>query len=174
MPTPSRSIANSSTAIPGRPSGVSAGASTRSIAASHLQPITEVAKPVIERAASRAQRRFAAVITSRAHAHRERLGERVVDLGGAERDSVMRRLHDRDRLAQRRVADRVVLERHRVAVAEQRLEPDRARRRRTPARLDSSAAVRTRRRSPSSTTSSPALITYRGVANISSRSARSW
>ena len=66
LPTPSRSIANSSTAIPGRPSGVSPSATTRSIAASHLQPITEVAKPVIERAASSAHASVAAVITTRA------------------------------------------------------------------------------------------------------------
>ena len=66
LPTPSRSIANSSTEIPGRPSGVCAAASGRSIAASHLHPITEVAKPVIERAASSAQASVAAVITTRA------------------------------------------------------------------------------------------------------------
>jgi hypothetical protein len=37
-----------------------------SIAASHLQPITDVAKPVADRAASSAQASVAAVITSRA------------------------------------------------------------------------------------------------------------
>ena len=60
-------MANSSTAIPGRPSGVSSAPSRRSIAASHLQPITEVAKPVIDRAASCAQASVAAVITTRAY-----------------------------------------------------------------------------------------------------------
>ena len=53
-------------ATPGRPSGVSPALSERSIAASHLQPITDVAKPVAERAASSAQPSVAAVITSRA------------------------------------------------------------------------------------------------------------
>ena len=66
LPTPSRSMANNSTAIPGRPSGVSSTASARSIAASHLQPMTEVAKPVAERAASCAQASLAAVMSSRA------------------------------------------------------------------------------------------------------------
>ena len=47
----SASIANSSAEIPGRPSGVSAASSSRSIPASHLQPMTDVAKPVSERAA---------------------------------------------------------------------------------------------------------------------------
>ena len=56
---------NSSTAIPGRPSGVSSGASSRSIPASQPQAITEVAKPVIAVAAVRAQRGSSAVISSR-------------------------------------------------------------------------------------------------------------
>ena len=42
-------IANSSTATPGRPSGVSPAASSRSIPASQPQAITEVAKPVAVR-----------------------------------------------------------------------------------------------------------------------------
>ena len=66
LPTPSRSIANSSALTPGRPSGVSSGASSRSMLASHLQPITDVAKPVIERPASSAHAGVAAVITTRA------------------------------------------------------------------------------------------------------------
>ena len=49
--------------------------------ASHLQPITEVAKPVIERPASSAHSGVAAVITHARAPHRERLGEGVHDLG---------------------------------------------------------------------------------------------
>ncbi len=52
--------------MPGRPSGVSSATSSRSIPASHLQPITDVAKPVTERAHSSAQPGVAAVITMRA------------------------------------------------------------------------------------------------------------
>ena len=59
-------MAKSSTATPGRPSGVSPGSSARSIAASHLQPMTDVAKPVIERAASSAHSGVAAVMSMRA------------------------------------------------------------------------------------------------------------
>jgi len=43
-----------STLMPGRPSGVSDGASSRSTAASHLQAMTDVAKPVSLFADSRA------------------------------------------------------------------------------------------------------------------------
>ena len=64
-PGPCSPIANSSTAIPGRPSGVSSGASSRSMPASQPQAITEVAKPVIASAAVRAQRGSSAVISSR-------------------------------------------------------------------------------------------------------------
>ena len=52
--------------------------------ASHLQPITEVAKPVIERPASSAHAGVAAVITHARAPHRERLGERVDDLGAVQ------------------------------------------------------------------------------------------
>jgi len=55
-------MANSSTEMPGRPSGVRVRG--HSIAASHLQPITEVAKPVAERAASSAHSSVAAVMIS--------------------------------------------------------------------------------------------------------------
>ena len=48
---------------PGRPSGVADAGSSTSIAASQPQPITEVAKPVIETAACRAHLRFGAVMT---------------------------------------------------------------------------------------------------------------
>ena len=41
---------------PGRPSGVSFAVSSRSMPASHLQPMTEVAKPVSLSAAARTQR----------------------------------------------------------------------------------------------------------------------
>ena len=51
---------------PGRPSGVSLSGSSRSIPASTLQPMTEVAKPVSLSAASRAQRGLRAVIRTRA------------------------------------------------------------------------------------------------------------
>ena len=51
LASPSRSLANNRALAPGRPSGVSAGSSSRSMPASHLQPITDVAKPVSERAA---------------------------------------------------------------------------------------------------------------------------
>src|SRR3954453_5279773 len=59
-------MVRSRTLTPGRPSGVSSGASSHSIPASHLQPMTEVAKPVILSAASRTQRGLRAVITTRA------------------------------------------------------------------------------------------------------------
>ncbi len=52
--------------MPGRPSGVSAASSTRSIPASHLQPMTDVAKPVSERPACSAQPGVSAVTTIRA------------------------------------------------------------------------------------------------------------
>ena len=55
LPTPLASIANSKTATPGRRSGVSSGGNSRSIPASHLQPMIEVAKPVIDWAAAIAQ-----------------------------------------------------------------------------------------------------------------------
>ena len=58
-------IANRRTAIPGRPSGVCSGASSRSIPASQPHAITEVANPVMASAAIRAQRGSSAVITSR-------------------------------------------------------------------------------------------------------------
>ena len=58
-------IANSRTAIPGRPSGVSSAANSRSMPASQPQAITEVAKPVMASAAVRAQRGSSAVISSR-------------------------------------------------------------------------------------------------------------
>src|SRR5437867_4374165 len=60
------SMVKRSTLTPGRPSGVSASASSHSIPASHLQPITDVANPVILSAAARAQRGDFAVITTRA------------------------------------------------------------------------------------------------------------
>ena len=66
MASPSASGANSSAETPGRPSGVSPASSSRSIPASHLQPITDVAKPVSVRAACPAQAGVSAVITIRA------------------------------------------------------------------------------------------------------------
>ena len=63
------SIVNSRMLTPGRASGVSSGVSSRSIAASHLQAMTDVANPVNLSAASRAQRSFRAVTTTRAAAH---------------------------------------------------------------------------------------------------------
>jgi hypothetical protein len=48
--------------MPGRPSGVSDSTSSRSMPASTLQPMTEVANPVILRAASRAHRGLRAVM----------------------------------------------------------------------------------------------------------------
>ncbi len=54
---------NSNTLKPGRPSGVSV--TSPSIPASHLQPITEVAKPVIFVAASSAHLRFLPVMITR-------------------------------------------------------------------------------------------------------------
>jgi len=65
-PSPSASKANSSTLMPGRPSGVSSGAISASIPASTLQPITDVAKPVIESAAVLAHAGDCAVMTTRA------------------------------------------------------------------------------------------------------------
>src|SRR5690348_1478093 len=62
----SLSIVKNSTLTPGRPSGVSRSVNTRSIPASHLHPITDVAKPVRLSAASRAQRGVPPVMTSRA------------------------------------------------------------------------------------------------------------
>src|SRR6266705_3065873 len=59
-------MVRNSTLIPGRPSGVSAGVSSRSIPASHLQPITDVANPVSLVAASRAHFAVRPVITRRA------------------------------------------------------------------------------------------------------------
>src|SRR5258707_3889040 len=56
--------ANSSTATPCRPSGVSPAASVRSTPASQPQPITEVAKPVSELAAFIAHAGVCAVMTS--------------------------------------------------------------------------------------------------------------
>ena len=64
---------------PGRPSGVAAAGSSTSIAASQPQPITEVAKPVIEIAACRAHLRFGAGDDDRRRAHAEGFGEGVVD-----------------------------------------------------------------------------------------------
>ena len=55
-----------STDTPGRASGVSSGVSSRSIAASHLQAMTEVANPVSLSAAARAHFIVRAVITMRA------------------------------------------------------------------------------------------------------------
>ena len=52
--------------------------------ASHLHPITDVANPVIERPASSAHAGVAAVISDARAPHRERLGERVGDLGSVE------------------------------------------------------------------------------------------
>ena len=69
----------SSTLMPGRPSGVSPGGSSRSIAASHLQPITDVAKPVSLSAASRAHSVVAAGDDDARHPHGERFGEGVLD-----------------------------------------------------------------------------------------------
>jgi hypothetical protein len=66
FPRLSLSIVKKSTDTPGRASGVSAGASSRSIAASHLQAITDVAKPVSFSAASLAHRSVRAVMISRA------------------------------------------------------------------------------------------------------------
>src|SRR5215470_11932236 len=63
---PSSLVVNRSTAIPGRPSGVSAAGTARSMPASHLHPITDVAKPVIERAAASAHFSFSAVMSTRA------------------------------------------------------------------------------------------------------------
>jgi hypothetical protein len=54
-----------STAMPGRPSGVSSGASSRSMPASQPQAMTEVAKPVALTAACRAQVGLCAVMSSR-------------------------------------------------------------------------------------------------------------
>src|SRR6266498_2047855 len=62
----SLSIVKSNTLTPGRPSNVSPSESSRSIPASHLQPITDVAKPVIVVPAWRAQRAFLPVMTTRA------------------------------------------------------------------------------------------------------------
>ena len=52
--------------------------------ASHLQPITDVAKPVSERAASCAQAGLSAVMTIRAPHIGKGLGEGVDDLGAGE------------------------------------------------------------------------------------------
>ena len=52
--------------MPGRPSGVSSAGRSRSIPASTLQPMTEVANPVSFSAASRAHRAFRAVMMTRA------------------------------------------------------------------------------------------------------------
>src|SRR3990172_11018053 len=58
-------MAKSSTAMPGRPSGVSLGESLPSMPASAPQAITEVAKPVMVRAAVSAQAGVDAVMTMR-------------------------------------------------------------------------------------------------------------
>ena len=60
------SIVKNSTDTPGRASGVSPAPSSRSMPASHLQAITDVAKPVSLSAASRAHLCVRAVMTSRA------------------------------------------------------------------------------------------------------------
>src|SRR6266851_6890355 len=65
-PRPAASNANSRTLTPGRPSGVSSGRRSASIPASTLHPITDVAKPVMDCAAVRAQLDDWAVITTRA------------------------------------------------------------------------------------------------------------
>ena len=59
-------MVNMSADTPGRASGVSSGVSSRSMAASHLQAMTEVAKPVSFSAAARAHFMVRAVITTRA------------------------------------------------------------------------------------------------------------
>src|SRR5688572_28206497 len=66
LPRLSMSMVKNRTETPGRASGVSAGVSSRSIPASHLQAMTDVAKPVSLSAASRAHLSERAVITSRA------------------------------------------------------------------------------------------------------------
>ena len=66
LPRPSASNAKSSTLAPGRPSGVSFDDSSLSMPASTLQPITDVANPVIDCAAMRAHAEVWAVMTTRA------------------------------------------------------------------------------------------------------------
>ena len=61
----SLSMVNSSTATPGRPSSVSSGDSVRSMPASAPQAITEVAKPVMVRAAISAHSSDGAVMMIR-------------------------------------------------------------------------------------------------------------
>ena len=72
-----------STDTPGRASGVSSGVSSRSIAASHLQAMTEVANPVSLSAAARAHFMRARRDHDARRAHAEGLGERVVDENAA-------------------------------------------------------------------------------------------
>src|SRR2546428_2978325 len=65
LPTLSALVPNSSTATPGLLSGVCAAGTALSMPASHLHPITEVAKPVIARAAAIPHFSFSAVISTR-------------------------------------------------------------------------------------------------------------
>src|SRR4051812_47951404 len=120
-------MAKSSALTPGRPSGVPSGASSRSMPASHLQPITEVAKPVIERRASSAQAGVAAVITTRAP-HIGNASAKVSTISAPcrfnTRSSVVGCSGDGARgLEQPRLAHRVVRELHAVAILEQLLQP---------------------------------------------------
>ena len=71
--------ANSKIATPGRPSGVSSGASSRSIPASQPHAITDVAKPVAVCAACSAHLLSSAVMTIARGPHAEGFGESIVD-----------------------------------------------------------------------------------------------
>src|SRR2546430_7443016 len=71
-------MVRNSTLPPGRPSGVSLSGSSRSMPASHLHPITDVANPVSLTAASLAHPSVRPVIT-RLASRIERLGECVLD-----------------------------------------------------------------------------------------------
>src|SRR5579862_2723741 len=76
LPRLAASIVKSKALTPGRASGVSSGPSSRSMAASTLQAMTEVAKPVSLTAASRAHAELTAVTTTRA-AHIENASANV-------------------------------------------------------------------------------------------------
>ena len=127
--------------------------------ASHLQPITDVAKPVIERPASSAHSGVAAVITHARAPHRERLGEGVDDLGAVQLHRDRLRGDGARGLEQPRLAHGIARELHAVAVLEQLLE------RRLDARVVLGADPQqigprpVSRSSPSSTTACPSLIT---------------
>ncbi len=75
-----RDVVNTSTATPGRPSGVCSSAASSFVPASQPQPMIDVAKPVAASAAVRAQLHVVPGHDQPRTPHAKGLGERVLDL----------------------------------------------------------------------------------------------